>query len=109
MSRRSSFALALLLVIALAAAVWLMLARVLPMRTGTPAGTSAGVFNAAFTRRAVGDGLQAGEHPQIAHVAIVDLDRDGDPDLARGGMHISRPYDRPGRVTAWFNDLRAGR
>lgn len=35
-------------------------------------------------------------------VAIGDLDGDGRPDAATGGMHISRPYDRIGRVTAWL-------
>jgi hypothetical protein len=34
-------------------------------------------------------------------VAAGDLDGDGRPDAAAGGMHISRPYDRLGRVTAW--------
>ena len=38
-----------------------------------------------------------------------DLDGDGRPDLASGGMHISRPYDRMGRVTAWFTGAGAGR
>lgn len=31
-----------------------------------------------------------------------DLDGDGRVDVATGGMHISRPYDRIGRVTAWL-------
>jgi hypothetical protein len=35
-------------------------------------------------------------------VAAGDLDDDGKPDAATGGMHISRPYDRLGRVTAWL-------
>jgi hypothetical protein len=35
-------------------------------------------------------------------LAIGDLDGDGRPDAATGGMHISRPYDRIGRVTAWL-------
>jgi len=30
-----------------------------------------------------------------------DLDGDGRPDAVTGGMHISRPYDRLGRVTLW--------
>ncbi|HKE83496.1 MAG TPA: VCBS repeat-containing protein [Vicinamibacterales bacterium] len=35
-------------------------------------------------------------------VAIGDLDGNGTPDAVTGGMHISRPYDRIGRITAWF-------
>jgi hypothetical protein len=34
-------------------------------------------------------------------VAIGDLNGSGGPDAATGGMHISRPYDRIGRITAW--------
>jgi hypothetical protein len=40
--------------------------------------------------------------------AVGDLDGDGRPDAVTGGMHISRPYDRIGRVTAWLQN-RAGR
>jgi hypothetical protein len=36
-------------------------------------------------------------------LAIGDLDGDGKPDLVTAGMHINRPYDRMGRVTAWMN------
>jgi hypothetical protein len=35
-------------------------------------------------------------------LAVGDLDGDRKPDAVTGGMHISRPYDRIGRVTAWF-------
>lgn len=35
-------------------------------------------------------------------VAAGDLDGDQRPDAVTGGMHISRPYDRLGRVTAWL-------
>jgi hypothetical protein len=30
-----------------------------------------------------------------------DVDGDGRPEIVAGGMHISRPYDRLGRVTLW--------
>jgi hypothetical protein len=33
-----------------------------------------------------------------------DLDGDGRPDAVTGGMHISRPYDRLGRVTLWTQE-----
>jgi hypothetical protein len=36
-------------------------------------------------------------------VAIGDLDGNGRPDAVTGGMHISRPYDRIGRITAWLS------
>ncbi|HLG59866.1 MAG TPA: VCBS repeat-containing protein [Vicinamibacterales bacterium] len=35
-------------------------------------------------------------------LAVGDLDGDGKSDAVTGGMHISRPYDRIGRVTAWL-------
>jgi hypothetical protein len=36
-------------------------------------------------------------------LAVGDLDGDGKADAVTGGMHISRPYDRIGRITAWFS------
>ena len=39
----------------------------------------------------------------IITVAAGDLDGDGRVDLVTGGLHISRPYDRMGRITLWMN------
>jgi hypothetical protein len=39
-------------------------------------------------------------------LAVGDLDGDGKPDLVAAGMHINRPYDRMGRITAWMNQRR---
>jgi hypothetical protein len=36
-------------------------------------------------------------------MAIGDLNGSGGPDVVTGGMHISRPYDRIGRITAWLS------
>lgn len=36
-------------------------------------------------------------------VAIGDLNGDGKPDLATGGMHMSWPFDRMSRVMVWTN------
>jgi hypothetical protein len=36
-------------------------------------------------------------------LASGDLDADGQRDLVTGGMHISRPFDRMARITAWSN------
>jgi len=42
-------------------------------------------------------------------LAVGDLDGDNKPDVATGGMHITRPYDRLGRVTGWFSARQAPR
>jgi hypothetical protein len=39
----------------------------------------------------------------LLSVAIGDLNGTGRPDAVTGGMHISRPYDRIGRITAWLS------
>jgi hypothetical protein len=51
-----------------------------------------------FTMHGVGT---APTHLQT--VVIGDLNGDGRPDAVTGGMHISRPYDRIGRITAWLS------
>ncbi|MFN0050967.1 MAG: FG-GAP repeat domain-containing protein [Planctomycetales bacterium] len=36
-------------------------------------------------------------------VAVGDLDGDGRADILTGGLHIIGPFDRQGRLTAWFH------
>ena len=36
-------------------------------------------------------------------VAIGDLDGDGRNDIITGGLHVVGPFDRMGRLSAWFN------
>jgi len=50
-----------------------------------------------FTMRGIGT---APTH--LLTLAVGDLNGDGRPDAVTGGMHISRPYDRIGRITAWL-------
>jgi hypothetical protein len=51
-----------------------------------------------FTMRPI-----ASSPTHLLTLAVGDLEGDGKPDAATGGMHISRPYDRIGRVTAWLH------
>lgn len=51
-----------------------------------------------FALRGIG-----GAPTHLQTVAIGDLDGDGRPDAATGGMHIGRPSDRIGRITAWLS------
>jgi len=80
---RRALASILVIVIALVALVWLFRDRLVPdgqesdsgaSTAGAPASSSA---SALFAARAIGDPPKGEERPQIAHVAIVDLDRDG--------------------------------
>jgi len=57
-----------------------------------------------FTMRTI-----ASSPTHLITLAAGDLNGDGRPDLVAGGMHISRPYDRMRRITAWINDGRAKR
>jgi len=56
--------------------------------------------------------LQFTMHPiassptHLLTVATGDLDGDERLDAVTGGMHISRPYDRIGRITAWLRGSR---
>jgi hypothetical protein len=52
-----------------------------------------------FSLRAIGN-----SPTHLITLAIGDLDGNGRPDLVTGGMHISRPYDRLGRITAWSSN-----
>ena len=50
-----------------------------------------------FTMRGI-----ASSPTHLLTLAVGDLDGDGRGDAVAGGMHISRPYDRIGRITAWL-------
>jgi len=39
----------------------------------------------------------------LATVAAGDLDGDGRDDIVAGGLHLTGPFDRLGRITAWFS------
>jgi len=51
-----------------------------------------------FTKHAI-----ATTPTHLGTLFAADVDGDGLPDIVAGGMHISRPYTRMGRVTLWTN------
>ncbi len=60
------------------------------------------------------DGRMQFRWRDLAHAPIFqltldagDFDGDGETDLVSGGMHITSPYDRMGRVTLWHNRWRS--
>jgi hypothetical protein len=80
---RRALASILVIVIALVALVWLFRDRLVPdgqesdSGASTAAAPASSSASALFAARAIGDPPKGEERPQIAHVAIVDLDRDG--------------------------------
>src|SRR5262245_34259046 len=75
------------IVVMLTALAWLFRGRLMPGASREPASSSPGSpgvgssGSALFTSRAIGNPPKGEERPQIAHVAIVDLDRDGLSDV----------------------------
>ena len=81
MSRRIQFLLGALLVATIVGVVWWTVARAFPDRDEAAPGDAARLMNTAFMPRTIGDGVRPDERPQIAHVAVTDLDRDGRADV----------------------------
>ena len=101
MTRRTQFIMAALLVASLAAVVWWTVARAFPRAEEDAGRSTAGMLNAGFTRRIIGDGIRPDERPQIAHLAIVDLDGDGFADVL--------VCDAVRNVVGWIRQTARGR
>jgi VCBS repeat protein len=81
---RSAIASIVIVIVVLLALVWLSRDRLWPGMFGGPrqqtssrAASPGGTTASMFASRAIGDPPRGEERPQIAHVAIADLDRDG--------------------------------
>jgi hypothetical protein len=79
MARAAFWAVLITLVVAVATVVivYKVVAEPTPPRTPTAAADDAAAAHLALTSRAIGSPVTTGERPQIAHVASIDLDRDG--------------------------------
>src|SRR5688572_8407469 len=82
MFRRIWIPVIIVLAAAAAAGVWWTRRAVsVPASTAEDRRPAAGDASRPFTGRAVGSPIRSEERPQIAHVAVVDLDRDGATDI----------------------------